>query len=150
MRVLIVFILPKKKSWTTSDDITQLRRLGSKVNVTAHESQFDANKYIDVKVNLGSVNINIRYGMDPHQERARLLRHFARIITRNAWAKEKDIINRFGKGTIKWNSHDIKQLRTAGAVEGWEVVYKKPPSKYPELATDMKNVMIVKTGKHHQ
>ena len=143
------FYFTKPDSWKTSDDIAQLRRLGSKVNLTVHESQFDASKTMDVKVHLSSTIINIRYGTDPLREKARLLRHSARVVIRKAWAREKELIDRGEKTVNTWTSKEIKQIQASGSADGWEVEYRNPPNKFPELATDMDNVVFARTGKKH-
>ena len=33
-----------------------------------------------------------------------------------------------------------------GGVEGWEVVTRRAPSEWPELAGDLANAVIVRTG----
>ena len=143
------FYFTKPDSWKTSDDIAQLRRLGSKVNLTVHESQFDASKTMDVKVHLSSTVINIRYGTDPLREKARLLRHSARVVIRKAWAREKELIDSGEKTVNTWTPKEIKQIQTKGSVDGWEVEYGNPPAKFPELASDMENVFFTRTGKKH-
>ena len=94
-RGLDSFYFTKADSWRTSDDIAQLRRLGTKVNMTVHENQFDATKTMDVKVHLltGTV-INIRYGTEPARERGRLLRHAARLLAKRAWGEEQRRLQR--------------------------------------------------------
>ena len=94
------FYFTKTDSWRTSDDIAQLRRLGSTVNLTVHENQFDATKTMDVKVHmLSGTVINIRYGTEPSRERARLLRHAARLVAKTAWGEEQDALQR-GERTV--------------------------------------------------
>ena len=89
------FYFTKSDSWRTSDDIAQLRRLGSKINLTVHENQFDTTKTMDVKVHmLSGTLINIRYGTDPVRERARLLRHAARVVAKRAWSEEQSALQR--------------------------------------------------------
>ena len=89
------FYFTKPESWRASDDIAQLRRLGSKVNLTVHENQFDATKTMDVKMHMisGTV-INIRYGTEVGRERGRLLRHAARLIGKRAWGEEQRKLQR--------------------------------------------------------
>jgi len=48
-----------------------------------------------------------------------------------------------------WTPKEIKQIQTKGSVDGWEVEYRNPPAKFPELATDMDNVLFTRTGKKH-
>ena len=89
------FYFTKGESWRASDDIAQLRRLGSKVNLTVHENQFDATKTMDVKMHMSSGTvINIRYGTEPGRERGRLLRHAARVIAKRAWGDEQRKLQR--------------------------------------------------------
>ena len=104
---------------------------------------------MDVKVHLSSTVINIRYGTDPLREKARLLRHSARVVIRKAWAREKELIDSGEKTVNTWTPKEIKQIQTKGSVDGWEVEYRNPPSKFPELATDMDNVLFTRTGKKH-
>ena len=54
------YYFTKPEVWRYSDDIAQLRRLGSKINLTVHESQSDSSKTMDVKLHLENTIINIR------------------------------------------------------------------------------------------
>ena len=96
------FYFTKSESWRASDDIAQLRRLGSKVNLTVHENQFDATKTMDVKMHMSSGTvINIRYGTESGRERGRLLRHAARLIAKRAWADEQRKLQRGEKTSTR-------------------------------------------------
>ena len=96
------FYFTKAESWRASDDIAQLRRLGSKVNLTVHENAFDATKTMDVKMHMSSGTIvNIRYGTEPGRERGRLLRHAGRLLAKRAWAEEQHKLQRGEKTSIR-------------------------------------------------
>ena len=90
-----------------------------------------------------------RYGTEPEREKARLLRHAARTITRKVWSKEKDDIEKGEYGSVKWTAKEMKQVKSSGSVDNWEVVYRNNPQEFPELANDLDNVVLIKAGKKH-
>ena len=57
--------------------------------------------------------INIRYGNSAAGEKARLLRHSLRSVTRRAWAREKERIKsgRAGATLGKWTPREIRQIQ---------------------------------------
>ena len=91
----------------------------------------------------------VRYGTEPERERARLLRHSARTVTRKLWAKEKELLERREPTVNKWNLRESKQILSSGSADGWEVVYKNSPQLFPQLANDLENAVFVKAGKKH-
>ena len=93
-----------------------------------------------------------RYGTDCNRERSRLLRHSYRTISRRAWAREKDLLERKEPTRNKWSSREAKQIQNSGSAEGWDVLYVNPPSLFPQLANDLDNVVFDKDKKkrgHH-
>ena len=71
----------------SSDDIVQLRRLGSAVNLTVHDGKAEqgGRKVVDVRVHLGRAIINIRYGSTRDRELTRLARHGLRTLSGQVW-----------------------------------------------------------------
>ena len=97
-----ILYFTKPDTWRQADDMAQIRRLGSKVNVTVHENQHDISKSIEVRLVLESgTTVNIRYGTDPEKERARLLRHAARLVTKRAWAEQQQVLGTGGQGAVR-------------------------------------------------
>ena len=138
----------KNPIWRSSDDIMQLKRLGKSVNLTMHESQTDNTKILDVKVHLINVAVNVRYGAEAAAEKTRLLRHSLKLVSKRAWAREKEALT---AGTMKpsksdWTSREIRQITDGqGYADGYEVVYNRDPRIYPELANDLENVRFIAT-----
>ena len=126
------------------------RRLSSnKINLTVHESQFENSKVMDVRVHLASSVINIRYGTDPVREKTRLLRHVARTLSRRAWAREQDIVSGAAPGSwsVEWRDREITQILSGDEVTGYDVEYRHSPILYPDLASDILNVVFTRTNK---
>ncbi|CAB4063435.1 unnamed protein product [Lepeophtheirus salmonis] len=131
---MLFFTKPKIRP----DDITALRRLGPSVNLTIHESQTSEKeiKFLDVKVHLADTILNIRYGTSPESEKARLLRHAYKTISRKIWLKERT--------SGRWSPRDMQSLLSQGFVSGFITQYRlKNIEKYPELSTDLNNIEIV-------
>ena len=133
------YFFTKENVWESSDDIKALYRLGPLVNLTTHDTQTDAGMTMDVKVHLDGAVVNLRYGTDAEGEKGRILRHAYKTLVRRAWTREKDP----ALSTRNWDSNQRQQLAHKGVVDGYEVVYKRDPDAYPELANDLDNVQIV-------
>ena len=51
---------------------------------------------------------------------------------------------------IRWSRDEAAQIESSGEASGWAVEYLQPPSKYPELAADLHNVVFAKpSGRKH-
>jgi teneurin len=132
------YFFTKENVWESSEDIKALYRLGPLVNLTTHDTQTDAGMTMDVKVHLDGAVVNIRYGTVADGEKGRILRHAYKTLARRAWAREKE-------GTVgsrNWDSNQRQQLGHKGSVDGYEVVYKRDPFLFPELANDLENVQV--------
>lgn len=56
----------------------------------------------------------------------------------------------FPPGSVPWSPRDRAQMLKQGYCDGWEVSFRQPVSRYPELANDLDNAHFVqkkKTGK---
>lgn len=58
-------------------------------------------KILDVKVHVPLSTVNVRYGARADVERARLLRHSLKSVTRRMWVREKARLQEGGKGENK-------------------------------------------------
>ena len=47
---------------------------------------------------------------------------------------------------FRWSMRESSQIESKGDAEGWELEYLQAPAKYPELAMDMPNLVITKSG----
>ena len=52
-----------------------------------------------------------------------------------------------GSWSADWRDREINQILSGGGVDGWEVEYRHSPSVYPQLASDIHNVIFVRTSK---
>ena len=132
------YFFTKENVWESSDDIKALYRLGPLVNLTTHDTQSDAGMTMDVKVHLAGAVVNIRYGTSADNEKGRILRHAYKTLSRRVWAREKD-----SPLNSNWDVTQRQQLMHKGNVDSYEVVYKRDPQTYPELANDLENTQIV-------
>lgn len=136
-----VFHLTKHNVLQSSDDIMQLRRLGSAVNITVHDGQNDNHKVLDVRLHLKSVILNIRYGVEALKETSRLTRHALRTLSGRVWERELE------RG--RWNSKEKSQIQMTGVLAGYELEHIRSPIQYPELVWDLSNIRVVR-GKRHR
>ena len=137
----------------STDDIRALHRLGPRVNLTTHDTQTDNSLTMDVRVHLDNTQINIRYGTNVEAEKNRLLRHAYKILTRRAWAKEKELILSVEKllgdnskiqiTNFPWSASQRKQLLRKGSVDGFDIMFKRDVQKYTELANSLDNVRFI-------
>jgi hypothetical protein len=65
------------------------------------------------------------------------LRHAYKTLVRRTWAREKE------SSSGRWDPNQRQQLSHKGGVDGFDVVYKRDPTVYPELANDLDNVRFV-------
>lgn len=99
-------------------------------------------QYFQNNVNLYSTFF-LRYGTDPHKERARVARHALRSLADRVWEREA------GRAGGRWSGRDQALMRTGqGGVPGWELEPARPVLEYPELAGDVDNIHVVRTKKH--
>ena len=137
-----VYHFTKPSISQSSDDIAQLRRLGSSVNLTVHDGKAEGRKVVDVRVHLGRAILNIRYGTEARREVTRLTRHGLRTLGGQVWEREV--------GSGRWNGREVAQVRGQGSVSGWELEYVRAPDEYPELAWDSANIRPVRQRKQRR
>ena len=56
------------------------------------------------------------------------------------------------KFPFRWTQAEASEIESLGEAKGWDVEYLRPPSKFPELAVDLNNVVFAKSGgrKHNK
>ena len=150
----------KEQIAQSTEDIRALHRLGPRVNLTTHDTQTDNSLTMDVKVHLDNTQINIRYGTNVEAEKNRLLRHAYKILTRRAWAKEKELIlaeekllgdnSEIQLTNFPWNAAQRKQLLRKGSVDGFDIMFKREVQKYTELANSLDNVRFIPRKRQNQ
>ena len=155
-----VYYFVKEQIGQSTEDIRALHRLGPRVNLTTHDTQTDNSLTMDVKVHLDNTQINIRYGTNAKAEKTRLLRHNYKILTRRAWAKEKELLraeeqlhgdnSNIRLTNYPWNPSQRKQLLRKGTVDGFDIFFKREVQKYPELATSLDNVRFIPRKRQSQ
>lgn len=142
------YYFTKEDIYQASADIKTLRRLGPSVNLTSHDSQsIDGNVVMDVKIHLDNTLVSIRYGADIESEKGRILRHVAKVTIRRAWQKQKELLINNLKTTYPWKAHEKDQLIRSGIVANYQVMFNKDIEKYPQLASDLSNVIFVPPNK---
>lgn len=142
------YYFTKENIYQASADIKILRKLGPGVNLTSHDSQsIDGNVVMDVKIHLENTLISIRYGADIQSEKGRILRHVAKVTIRRAWQKQKELLLNNLKTEYPWNAYEKDQLIRSGIVANYQVMFNKDIEKYPQLASDISNVIFVPPNK---
>ena len=140
------FYFVKSNIYEAAPDLKTLRRLGPSVNLTSHEANgLDSSTVIDVKVHLDNTVLSLRYGASMKAEKARVLRHAAKITVRRAWQRQKDLL--ISQRTLEahlWTSREKDQLVRQGSVSNYEVTFFNSLEEFPELAADLSNVVFRK------
>ena len=93
-----------------------------------------------------------RYGVsDPATEKARLIRHAVKLMSRQLWIREKEmlVVNRKNRGVVtplsrNWSKAEKDQLLGQGHVERYTVGLKVDLDQFPELAYDINVYQFVK------
>ena len=143
----------KPHLWQSKEDIKALRRLGPRINLTIHDTQeLSKASSMEVKVHLDNTDMLIMYGVpDPAVEKARLIRHAVKLMSRQMWAREKErlVTNRKNRGMVEplshnWSKAEKDQLLGQGYVDRYTVGLKVDLDKFPELAYDMNAYKFVK------
>jgi hypothetical protein len=147
------FYFVKGDIYSASKDIKTLRRLGPSVNLTSHDSQTNEGLVMmDVKVHLDNTLVSIRYGATLQSERSRILRHAAKVTTRRAWQRQKELLltKRFQEAQ-SWTAYEKNQLSRQGnnpslALPNYQVEFVRNLDEFPELAADLSNVIFVQSN----
>lgn len=89
----------------------------------------------------------IKYGVDPEQERHRILRHAHKRAVERAWEVEKQLVAIGFQGRGEWTEEEKEELISHGYVDGYEGVDIHSIHKYPQLADDPGNVAFQRDAK---
>ena len=82
----------------------------------------------------------------------RFLADFDKSVSRSEQAVDPSIwfVSPAKPCLIRWSRDEAAQIESSGEASGWAVEYLQPPSKYPELAADLHNVVFAKpSGRKH-
>ena len=104
------------------------------------------------QVHLDDTDLLIMYGVpDPDIEKARLVRHAVKLMSRQMWAREKERLatNRKNRGVVEplsrdWSKNEKDQLLGQGHADRYTVGLKVDLDKFPELAYDINAYKFVK------
>ncbi|XP_026326589.1 teneurin-m isoform X4 [Hyposmocoma kahamanoa] len=144
-----VFYFVKDNSLKIRDDMEELRRLSGKFNVSQDETNDQGLEVRVHAVGKGSAQavIVLRYGVDPAQERIKLLKHAHKRAAARAWEREKALVAAGWEGRGSWTEEEKEELISHGIVDGWAAKDVHSLSKYPQLADDPANIMFVRDGR---
>ncbi|KAG6464106.1 hypothetical protein O3G_MSEX014276 [Manduca sexta] len=144
-----VFYFVKDNSLKIRDDMEELRRLSGKFNVSQDEINDQGLEVRVHAVGKGSAQavIVLRYGVDPAQERIKLLKHAHKRAAVRAWEREKVLVAGGWEGRGSWTEEEKEELISHGIVDGWAAKDVHSVSKYPQLADDPANIVFVRDGR---
>ncbi|XP_022122591.2 teneurin-m isoform X2 [Pieris rapae] len=144
-----VFYFVKDNSLKVRDDMDELRRLSGKFNVSQDETNEQGLEVRVHAVGKGSAQavIVLRYGVDPAQERIKLLKHAHKRAAARAWEREKALVAAGWEGRGSWTEEEKEELISHGIVDGWAARDVHSVSKYPQLADDPANIVFVRDGR---
>ncbi|KAJ0179603.1 hypothetical protein K1T71_005315 [Dendrolimus kikuchii] len=141
-----VFYFVKDNSLKIRDDMEELRRLSGKFNVSQDETNDQGLEVRVHAVGKGSAQavIVLRYGVDPIQERMKLLKHAHKRAAARAWEREKALVAAGWEGKGSWTEEEKEELISHGIVDGWAARDVHSVSKFPQLADDPANIVFVR------
>ncbi|XP_039745810.1 teneurin-m isoform X3 [Pararge aegeria] len=144
-----VFYFVKDNSLKIRDDMEELRRLSGKFNVSQDETNDQGLEVRVHAVGKGSAQavIVLRYGVDPAQERIKLLKHAHKRAAARAWEREKALVAAGWEGRGSWTEEEKEELISHGIVDGWAARDVHSVSRYPQLADDPANIVFVRDGR---
>lgn len=128
-----------------NEDMHQLQRLGSLLNVTKNIPKDGVNQ-LELIVRSEHSNLNIRYGTDVKNEIGRVTRLARHRAVQRAWAQEKRLVRQGNQGRRHWTKSESEQLFRKGSVKGYTGVTVHSIEDYPTIADDPTNIMIQKTS----
>lgn len=130
------------------DDTEELRRLGGMFNTSTHEIQdHGGSGGKELRLHGPDAVVIIKYGVDPDQERHRILKHAHKRAVERAWELEKQLVAAGFQGRGEWSEEEKEELISHGDVDGWIGVDIHSIHKYPELADDPGNVAFQRDSK---
>ncbi|CAH0721405.1 unnamed protein product, partial [Brenthis ino] len=144
-----VFYFVKDNSLKIRDDMEELKRMSGKFNVSQDETNDQGLEVRVHAVGKGSAQavIVLRYGVDPAQERIKLLKHAHKRAAARAWEREKALVAAGWEGRGSWTEEEKEELISHGIVDGWAARDVHSVSKYPQLADDPANIVFVRDGR---
>lgn len=123
------------------DDLEELRRLGSMFNVSTHDNADGK----ELRLHSADALISVRYGVEPQQERHRLLKHAHKRAVDRAWELEKTLVSAGLSGARgDWSGEEKDELLMRGRIEGYDGIDIHSVQRYPELADDPGNIAFKK------
>uniref|UniRef100_A0A182N316 Teneurin-2 n=1 Tax=Anopheles dirus TaxID=7168 RepID=A0A182N316_9DIPT len=143
-----VFYFVKDNVMKLRDDTEELRRLGGMFNISAHEiNDHGGANGKELRLHGPDAVVIIKYGVDPEQERHRILKHAHKRAVERAWELEKQLVAAGFQGRGDWTEEEKEELIAHGDVDGWNGVDIHSIHKYPQLADDPGNVAFQRDSK---
>ncbi|XP_058456897.1 teneurin-m isoform X2 [Malaya genurostris] len=143
-----VFYFVKDNIMKLRDDTEELRRLGGMFNISTHEINDHAGANgKELRLHGPDAVVIIKYGVDPEQERHRILKHAHKRAVERAWELEKQLVAAGFQGRGDWTEEEKEELISHGDVDGWVGVDIHSIHKYPQLADDPGNVAFQRDSK---
>ncbi|VVC91201.1 unnamed protein product [Leptidea sinapis] len=154
-----VFYFVKDNSLKIRDDLDELRRLSGTFNVSQDETSDQGLEYGPSPHHVPQVRVHavgrgsapavivLRYGTDPAQERARLLKHAHKRAAARAWEREKALVAAGWEGRGSWSEEEKEELISHGVVDGWVARDLHSLARYPQLADDPANIVFVRDAR---
>ncbi|EAA03852.4 AGAP011034-PA, partial [Anopheles gambiae str. PEST] len=143
-----VFYFVKDNVMKLRDDTEELRRLGGMFNISAHEiNDHGGANGKELRLHGPDAVVIIKYGVDPEQERHRILKHAHKRAVERAWELEKQLVAAGFQGRGDWTEEEKEELISHGDVDGWIGVDIHSIHKYPQLADDPGNVAFQRDSK---
>ncbi|RZF32871.1 hypothetical protein LSTR_LSTR013659 [Laodelphax striatellus] len=139
-----LFYFVKDNALKLRDDLEELRRLGGMFNVSTHETAADGK---ELRLQSADAVVSLRYGVDPQQERHRLLKHAHKRAVERAWEIEKVLVTSGLAGRGEWTEEEREELILRGRVDGYEGSDIHSVQRYPQLADDPGNVAFRKDAR---
>ncbi|XP_062564716.1 teneurin-m isoform X8 [Armigeres subalbatus] len=143
-----VFYFVKDNIMKLRDDTEELRRLGGMFNISTHEINDHAGSNgKELRLHGPDAVVIVKYGVDPEQERHRILKHAHKRAVERAWELEKQLVAAGFQGRGDWTEEEKEELISHGDVDGWVGVDIHSIHKYPQLADDPGNVAFQRDSK---
>ncbi|XP_058124762.1 teneurin-m [Anopheles ziemanni] len=144
-----VFYFVKDNIMKLRDDTEELRRLGGMFNISTHEINDHGGAINGKELRLHGPDavVIIKYGVEPEQERHRILKHAHKRAVERAWELEKQLVAAGFQGRGDWTEEEKEELISHGDVDGWIGVDIHSIHKYPQLADDPGNVAFQRDSK---
>ncbi|XP_039149078.1 teneurin-m isoform X4 [Drosophila simulans] len=143
-----VFYFVKDNVLKLRDDNEELRRLGGMFNISTHEiSDHGGSAAKELRLHGPDAVVIIKYGVDPEQERHRILKHAHKRAVERAWELEKQLVAAGFQGRGDWTEEEKEELVQHGDVDGWNGIDIHSIHKYPQLADDPGNVAFQRDAK---